>query len=481
MSDFIHNKRSHGIVIFEDTIKGATNFIIPFIIAFLPALRSGKLGGVIVTLAIFMAFFGLNIIYSIAAWFFKTYSIENEVFTLRYGVFVKKSREIPIQKIITFHEMQTLTQRLFKAWTIKLDTGSSMLNQTEVTLVAAQEDLPIIRTLLKPIQNIDGEEATNNNKPSSEVVYRSRTSSLIKMGLTSNALFAGLALILSLFQFFSDFIDNDQLLKYAENTIKSFALKVTLGLFLFVFLALIIYSIVSLLVAAATTLIKYHDFKILKDKDTLVIQYGLLKRNSFSIAERKIHAIYLKQSFLRQILGLATVHIESIGYGNEKGEEALLIPLIKLTEVHSQLSCILSDYRMPAPHERVPKRSLRRFILSALILPLLLIIPISIIYPLGFLSLLFVPFFLVSGVLQYKNSGIAWNDKFLYMGYGGFTRVFAQVKRKGIQSVIKKATPFQRAAGLFTLNISIQGTIFGKVLAVKHLDEALFEDTRKLV
>ncbi len=94
---------------------------------------------------------------------------------------------------------------------------------------------------------------------------------------------------------------------------------------------------------------------------------------------------------------------------------------------------------------------------------------------------LVVPIFFASGFLQYKNSGIAWNEKALFMGYGGFTRVFAQVKRKGIQAVIKKATPFQRAAGLFTLNISIQGTVFGKVLAVKHLDEALFEDTRKLV
>jgi uncharacterized membrane protein YdbT with pleckstrin-like domain len=67
------------------------------------------------------------------------------------------------------------------------------------------------------------------------------------------------------------------------------------------------------------------------------------------------------------------------------------------------------------------------------------------------------------------------------MGYGGFTRCFVHVKQHGIQAVIKKATPFQRAAKLFTLNISIQGTVFGKVIAVKHLDEQMSSELSDLV
>lgn len=482
MMDNIKNKKNHGIVIFEDSIKALSTFILPFLIGVLPAIRSGKLGGIIVAIVIFSASAGLSIIYSVAEWALKKYSIENGVFTLKYGVFVKKNREIPVNKIITIHEMQTLSQRIFRVWTLKLDTGSSSLKDTEVKIVVSQQDLDFIRGLLKRCSNVntdEEEEKTNNTI----LLYKAQPKSLIKMGLTSNAILAGFALMFSMFQFLSDFFKDkiDELLGIASDYIKTSAYRITIEQILLLLLIMIVYFVFSSVAGAIASLVKYHDFKVFREENRLTIQYGLLKRNSFTVSEDRINAVYVKQIFLRQITGLASIHIESIGYGNEKGEEAILVPLVKLNEANKVLMNIFADFKTPVKNEQVPKRSLRKFIIGVVIFPLLLIIPLSIFYPYGFFSFILLPFFLLSGILQYKNSGISWDNKTLFMNFGGYTRIFAQIKRKGIQAVIKKATPFQKAARLFSLDISIHGTVFGKSLAVKHLDDCLSDGVEDLV
>lgn len=479
----IRNKRNHGIVIFEDSIKALANFIVPFLLTLIPAFRSGEFSGSLITIIIFIIFFGLGIIYSILEWVFKTYSIEDGVFKVRHGVFVKKNREIPIAKINTIHEMQTLSQRLFKACTLKLDTGSSLLKEAEVKLVVSLEDMAMIRKILSTAHEIMPDPCEIRVKPESFIVYQAHPVSLIKMGLTSNAIFAGLALILSILQFVPEFFEDrmDELIGQAEDYLTGTAIKITMEILLFLILVFIVYSIFSLLIAAVTSLVRYHDFKVFKEDSNVVIQYGLVKKNSYSIAESKIHALYIKQTFIRQILGYASVQIESVGYGNEKGEEALLIPLTRISDVHSLLMEILSDYRVPGPLVAAPKRSVLRFLAGTIAAPLLLIIPITLLYPYGFISLFMVPFFLLSGILQYRNTGVLHSHGKLFMGYGGFTRYYAQVKCGGIQAIIKKATPFQKVAKLFTLIISIHGTVFGKLLAVKHLDDAMFPELRDMV
>ncbi|MCX7774269.1 MAG: PH domain-containing protein, partial [Clostridia bacterium] len=365
MNTRFKHRRSHGIVIFEDSIKGLMNFIIPFAITLLPAFKSGKLGNILVAAGVFLIFFGIETVYSLLAWYFKTYSVENGIFRLEYGVFIKKNREIPIQKIVTLQEMQTLTQRVFKAWTIKLDTGSSQLKETEAKLVVSETDLSSLRHLLNPhIQTPSDDALEDTTEPKSDIVYEAKPSSLVKLGLTSNAIFAGFAVILSLFQFLSDFFDKQiqHLLGEAQNLIERSAIKMTLQLLVTLLFILLIYSVLSLGTAVLSSLIKYHGFKVLKDKDSLTIQYGLLKRNSFTLLQSKINAVYMRQGILRQWFSLVSVHIESVGYGNEKGEEALLIPLIPLHDTPSVLSHILENYTWADKRTPVPKRSLRKFI-----------------------------------------------------------------------------------------------------------------------
>lgn len=54
------------------------------------------------------------------------------------------------------------------------------------------------------------------------------------------------------------------------------------------------------------------------------ISYGLINEKNYSFDKKKIKGIHIKQNLLMQFFNISTIEIENIGYGDEKGEKAIL-------------------------------------------------------------------------------------------------------------------------------------------------------------
>src|SRR5699024_12406395 len=81
--------------------------------------------------------------------------------------------------------------------------------------------------------------------------------------------------------------------------------------------ALILF-IVSWILGIVRTIIKYGNFTITKDDGELLITRGLLEKRQLTIPLRRIQAIGMKESMIRQPLGYITVFAEVAGSTSEQ-------------------------------------------------------------------------------------------------------------------------------------------------------------------
>ncbi len=151
-------KRMHPIVIVFAIIKNIKDVIIPIVIYFLLFfLRDGKdniiqfegeagwlrkfgptmfIAGVIL----------LMVIGGIVRWARYTYRLEDMELRIEYGLFVKKKRYIPFERIQSLDFSESILHRPFGLVKVQVETAGSSSNQAEAELTAIKKsDADLIR------------------------------------------------------------------------------------------------------------------------------------------------------------------------------------------------------------------------------------------------------------------------------------------------------------------------------------------------
>ncbi|MCX8131474.1 MAG: PH domain-containing protein [Clostridia bacterium] len=442
-------------------------------------------------LAIFGTIIVAVIIYFVAKWFKNVYFISERFLVIREGVFVVKSREIPLSKIQTINISQNIKQRVLHIASLKVDTGNSSIGISEVSITVGKAEAELLREqILRLTQNSTEanfvtEYVADSITKEKQKIYTVSNIELIKTGITSNAVFAGIAFIGSIYTFFDDILSTflDENIRKLENlfggiefnTMSVSTLTLTISAIILIFLMF------SFTFSVLGTFIKYYGFSAERAGKNIIINYGLLEKKNYILPISKIKAVYIKQNLLRQFCGLKAIYVESIGYGNEKGEEAILYPITGQIKQIDIMKNLLPEFVFEGKLIKVPKRTLGRFIISSLAVPFLLFAILSILFEYGYLSMIIVLVFLFRGILEYKNSaaGIAMN--LLCMSSKAFEKTTSIIKVRDIQSTSERTNIFQRKRKIFNFEVSIQSNTFGKTIKVKNLDEALKEEFMGLV
>lgn len=107
-----------------------------------------------------------------------------------------------------------------------------------------------------------------------------------------------------------------------------------------------------------------------------------------------------------------------------------------------------------------------------LILSLLIAVPLCLFFkPWGYLSLILIPFALVLGYFQYKDTGWYLNGKELTLSFRVLNKTTVFFEKKRIQSLELKQSYFQRQKDLTSVQCSIISKSTGSFFAVKNLEE----------
>jgi len=413
--------------------------------------------------------FGLLIVALLAAlwgflsWRATTYAVTGNSFRLHQGVIQKTERTIPLEHVQSVDTVQGIIQRAFGVYEVRIETAGGGVSEPDASLAAL--DRAAAQTLRREIEGSYTERAEETAGPT--VLRRLSTRELLVAGATSGQIGVVFSLLAVGSQFLDDFLSVD----FARRLVETLAPN-----WLMVVLTLVPAGLLlAWLLAIAGTVLAYSGFTLSREGDFLYIKRGLLERREATIPLSRIQAVRISEGILRQPFGLASLRVESAGYGEDEGVSAMLFPLLPRDEVQEFLAGAAPEFAVAPALKPLPRRSLRRYVFRATI-PALLVCVAALVCLVVFgsalwlLSLLLLPLFAAYGWLRYRDAGWALEGDRLLVRHRLLGRKTAVAPRRRLQSRGVTSSPFQRRRQLATFVAEVASGSGGSALHVRDLD-----------
>lgn len=455
-------ERNHPLYILKQTVNGIFKQIVFIILAF---TYLNKNVGAFFSILIIAAFIIICIGYGVLVWRKTTFYFSDNSIYYQHGILNIKKREIPIDKITTIDNSQGLFERIFNLSNIKVDTENVKAEKSEMNLTLSKEKAEI---LSKKLLNKDKDIGDNVDESIQYNSYSLSFKDLILYSIVSNSVFQGVIVVFAIYNYLDDIKD-----------LTSFDGMEYINRYQFngYVLAILVVSafLICLIISFVKNCIKYSYYTVYVDNDKINISHGLVSKKNYSFDRAKVKGIHIQQKFIMQLFHVSTIYIESIGYGDEKGERAVLYPFCNNKLRDRIIQDIVPEFKYEGSVNDAPKKSYIRFIFKRLLVTLIIAGVLTYYLPYGFISIILVGIALLLGHMDYKNTGIGMSKDLVYLSYNGIRRTQSIVKLKSIQTLMMSHSYFQRRKSLCNFTINIWGAILGKNITVKNISEDLFQ------
>ena len=415
------------------------------------------LGALVV--AVLAAFWGF------LSWRATIYEVAGGVFRLRWGVVQKNERAVPLDHIQSVDSVQGIIQRLFNVVEVRIETAGGGASEPDASLAALDRaDAEALRREIAGSRR----EPVETETAGPTVVRKLGTRDLLLAGATSGQIGVALSLIAVASQLFDDVLSQN----LAQRLLETFAPRSVTTALLYVF----ILGLFAWLLAIGGTVLAYTGFTLSRDGDFLYIRRGLLERREATIPLARIQAVRIVEGLLRQPFGLASLRVESAGYGQDAGVSTTLFPLLPRKEIHGLLLEAAPEFAVAPPLNALPRRALRRYVFRST-LPFLVLISAaallsSLVFDLAawvFAALLLLLPAALFGWLRYRDAGWALEEDRLVVRSRFLGRTTAIAPRRRLQSRATLRSPFQRRVGLATFEAQVASGGGGAELRVTDL------------
>ena len=488
-----------------------------------------NLRGFIVPLAVFLFsrggddriadlfFFGVAGFVALAAfvastvqWWFYRYRLTARDITLRSGVISKQERIVPYERIQSVDLDEAPLERLLRVVRVRIETAAGGQLGSDIQIQALRrDDAAALRTqlltarqalraarqaaqdepavtpsvLVTPAAAPAAPPAARSSVMGGELIRRLSTRELILTGATSGRIGPAAALVGATSQFADDLIPES-----LWNRVPWDGFVAAASDFRIITGAVLVFGVIAWLLAIMTTALTFGGFELRREDDQLYLQYGLLDRRRVTIPVRRIQAIGVHESILRQPFGLAEIKFETAGFGKDTAANGVLFPMIRRSDVAALLQEASPEFAMeidPRGLNRLPTRARSRYIVAASIgwvitvaLATAIIDRLTDIPWWWVASLVFVtPGFAWFGALRHRDAGWLLDGEQFLMRWRAMGRVTVLTRTRRIQFRKLTADPFQRRASLATFHAAVASGSLGGGIELPHLDA---EEAREL-
>ncbi|RZJ63544.1 MAG: hypothetical protein EOO45_21040, partial [Flavobacterium sp.] len=419
------------VVMFADTLQKVLRAAWPFLIVWIFKIDSANapyfwLGAaVIIILAAVAAYLQYRNF---------TFHIDesNEEFVIHTGVFNKSRIAIPLNKIQQVNINQSLVQKLVGVHALEVDTAGSSKKEVSIRAINHELALALKERLLDTDKQIELSSDGLSDEPAGS---RSKTDlpfiqisllSLIKTGITSNYVrsFALLlAFVITAFQYIEDFlhaakIENDPLDEYLNTDV----------LVRFMVSIIVAIIVLTLIINLVRTIIRFYNFRITKQQNSLLLSYGLLNTKNTIIRPDKVQIVRVGRNYFQKKMNILDLKIKQASTSQVDGDtlknNAIEIPGCNESEKEMLLKFLL---------EKVPERgvalrpNIRKIIMETV---MFVVIPVGVYSALAYnfpelIEYAFViPFYLLfAGLLifmGFRNARLFVNDEFIIKQSGAW-------------------------------------------------------------
>ncbi len=477
----------HPVSAFINFMKSLKELIIPFIVIFgVNIFRDGGMSAMfsqgwigLLPLLIGLVVVLFSLIIGIIKWKRFVYWFEDGELRIEYGLFVKKKRYIPFERIQSLNYTEGIFHRPFNLVKVRVETaGSGKIGEAEAELTAInREDADRIEKEMEhakhrgvptmgPHEAVEESvEETGAAKKDLKTLYRMSMKELLILATTSG----GIGVVISAVAvFLSQFSD---LIPY-ETIYEEVMLFLRFG-YLIAALAVFAGLLVAWIISVILTVLANYQFTIQVDDDHIYITRGLLEKKKISVPFKRIQGIKVSRNPLRELFGYAVVTVESAGGSmGGKDEKIRLFPLVKQAHMLPILADLFPDMQFQPELTKAPKRSVH-FYYRLDFLWLLPVIGLMsyFFFPYGLLSLLIVPPVIAIGVWQHRTTGYALTGRQLTMEFRGFSKHTFYVWKKRVQAVNVLQTYFQRKKDLASIQATIKSGMLGYSARINYMEK----------
>jgi len=385
------------------------------------------------------------------------YRLTHDTFDIYSGVFSRREREIPYERIQNVSIDRSAIQRLFGLAVVELETAGGQGAEAALRYVSEEEATRLQDEISERKRGETDATAATATEQQGEPLYAISRTELALLGVLSFdvRLFPLLIGILSTVSrpLATAFTSSETVLAQASLTyILVRAPLIGAGLYVATALFSGLYAVTN-----------YYAFRLWRASDELRFERGLLQRSSGTIPLEKVQTVFITENPLKRLFGYASLRVETAGFWpGEGGGSRAAIPIAKRDRLE-RLAREIEPYGS-VEFERPPKRARERYMVRYLAVVALLVVAAWVgtrfteyayrWYAVGLLALP-VP---IAAHLKWKHRGYAILDSHVVTRNGFWSRRTDIVPYHRIQTVIASKTIFQRNRNLATLVIDTAGT-----------------------
>jgi putative membrane protein len=418
------------------------------------------------------------------------YKVTDESIIIHHGVLFRQRRVVPRSRIQNIDLRAGLVQQVLSVVTARVETAGGQGTEALLHVVSRREGERLRETLMaSPVRSsslgsadagegADAEAAMiddgllGRTAPPIAVIRRVPLLDLVIAGATSNR--AGLLVAVLLGgDYFLDFMPTDWLLERlippefmvpetAATSLIQTAQHDTTAFIVGAFALILFFGIAGWGLSIVASVVRFFDFTLAGSDDELRVTYGLFTRREKGFRRNRVQNVQIEQPILRRWLGLASLRVQTAGYGpGVKADERVetLTPITRTGEIGSYLSAIFTDFDWEGVDWQPshPKARRRFFVRRALVVLLATGLAVTFFDPrFLFLLLALIPAWFLAAA-HYRHLGHARSNSYVLTREGLWTQRTYIVPIPKIQALHLKQTPFQRRLGLGTVAIETAG------------------------
>ncbi|WP_158278737.1 PH domain-containing protein [Rhodohalobacter mucosus] len=403
------------------------------------------------------------------SWWRFEYKIENGELHIRRGLFVRKNLYLTKDRIQVIDITAGLVQRLFGLVKVDIQTAGSSSREASIEAVSLQRAKEINRLLRGETDSSDAGESEEISetidKP--QKIFTLPGKELLIAASTSGSFGIAFSILATVFSQAEPLLDESEMydiiigLLPAQNDLFTIIVMV------------VIFAAAAWLLSFISTLLSYGDFKLEVKPDEMVISRGIFEKKRLTIPYNRIQAVHISEGIIRQPLGYASVHIESAGYGDDKGTGSIvLFPLMKRDELLLFLNDILPDYQKLHEGVRPPARAARRYMIRASVVITAITAALYWLLSLNNWVWIIPALSVYWGWLRYRDAAAALSEDVLVIRSRQLAKNTAYIKRKRIQDATISQSWIQCFRNLCTVTVHVASGDQGKSFSVTDLEAA---------
>ncbi|MCY8467320.1 PH domain-containing protein [Bacillus atrophaeus] len=425
----------------------------------------------------FYGLIGFILIFSFLKWYNKTYEINRGVIRISQGVFTKKFKDVPINRVKSITATDSLLKRIFGISNLSIE----LIGGGEIRFVLSNKDITNIK---KNIFNDIKIERTN--KPEGQFSLKE----YFLLSFTNKAAFLGACSISLTFlsfmlhqyrKFTGGEGETDQGGLEAINSLTILIKDPSaLGmLFLTASLLILTVSIIAYILMYPILFLTYGNFHLSSNEKSLHVEYGILNKKAYHIPNQQIRSLRIIEPIILRWFGYAQIKVDNIGFSGNRSAAIMISPVIRKDKIDTLLKNHLRQFQTQTLCYKPSKTSVFNYMFTRTfkLKYIFAVILLSLFSMYALYLTVFIPYLLFLGFLQWKYSALNFNSEYLTVRYAkGWSVITLITHKKYVETTTTDQTFFMRRKRRSNYVVALYSERLEEIYNVRYLS-----DTKKKI